>query len=198
LQYTGNRTRDALIAGNGTNVPFYANINKIPLGALYGPDPITGAKCPASQAGCTTPDPDKWSGDEAAHFRPYQNYGTAMIANTHGSYSNYNAFMASWQKSSGKVTYTANYTFGKVLGTRDGQTNNGNGTGQILDTYNLDANYGVLGYDHTHIFNLAAVISLPNAIEGGRNPFAAAILNGWQVTPTIQIQSGAPIQPNTQ
>ena len=43
LQYQGNRTRNALLAGNGTNIPFYPNINKIPLGALYGPDPVTGA-----------------------------------------------------------------------------------------------------------------------------------------------------------
>jgi hypothetical protein len=198
LQYSGNRTRDALLAGNGNNRNFYTNINKIPFGALFGPDPVTGAACPASQANCGGhPDPNAWSSSELAHFRPYHNYGETLNVNTHGSYSNYNALMVSWQKSTGRATFTSNYTFGKVLGIRDGQTNNGGGDGAIVDVFNLDRNYGVLAYDHTHIFNLAAVISLPDTIHGGGNGFAAAVLNGWQVTPTVQVQSGAPIQPNT-
>ncbi len=199
IQYSGNRSRDALIAGNGNNIPFFANLNKIPLGALYGPDPVTGAACPSKTPNCGgKPNPDDWSDTELSHFRPYQHYGQALDVNTHGSYSNYHAFMLSWQKSTGRATYVANYTFSKVLGTRDGQTNNGNGDGQIMDAFNLDNNYGVLAYDHTHIFNLAAVLKMPNAISGGGNPFLAGVLNGWQITPTVNMQSGAPIQPNTE
>jgi hypothetical protein len=198
VQYSGNRTRDALIAGNGTNRNFYANINKIPLGALYGPDPVTGEPCPANPDVGLACDPSKWDNAHLQDFRPYLNYGETMNINTHGSYSNYNALMVTWQKSTGRATFMTNYTFGKVLGTRDGQTNNGGGDGMILDVYNLDNNYGVLAYDHTHIFNLAAVLSIPNAIKGGGNAFLGAVLNGWQLTPTVQFQSGAPIQPNTQ
>ena len=65
LQYQGNRTRNALLAGNGTNVPFYPNINKIPLGALYGPDPVTGANvwetsCADGRAGGLGGRADRW------------------------------------------------------------------------------------------------------------------------------------------
>ena len=57
----------------------------------------------------------------------------------HGSYQNYNAAIVSWQKQTGEVTFTVNYTFSKVLGIRDGQTSNGGGNGTVTDVYNLDA-----------------------------------------------------------
>jgi len=123
------------------------------------------------------------------------NYDGALIVNTHGSYSNYNAFMASWQKQRGPVTFMANYTWSKVMGIRDGQTNNGNGDGQINDAFVLGNNYAPLGYDHTHIFNIAYVVHLPSPIHG--NPFMSRIVNGWEFSGISQVQSGAPIQPNT-
>ena len=128
-------------------------------------------------------------------YFPYLNYDGALVVNTHGSYSNYNAFMASWQKQRGPVTFMANYTFSKVMGIRDGQTNNGNGDGQINDAFNLSNNYAPLGYDHTHIFNIAYVIHLPSPVHG--NPFLGGVVNGWELSGISQVQSGAPIQPNT-
>jgi hypothetical protein len=195
LQYQGNRTRNALLAGNGTNIQFFPNINKIPLGALYGPDPINGTNawqtsCAGGLYNCGVP-----SGAALVNYFPYRNYDQALIVNTHGSYSNYNAFMASWQKQRGPVTFMANYTFSKVMGIRDGQTNNGNGDGQINDSYNLTNNYAPLGYDHTHIFNIAYVLHLPSPIHG--NPFLSRMVNGWEFSGISQVQSGAPIQPNT-
>ena len=32
-----------------------------------------------------------------------------------------------------------NFTFGKVLGTRDGSTSNGNGNGSVVNPFDLDA-----------------------------------------------------------
>jgi hypothetical protein len=195
LQYQGNRTRNALLAGNGTNVPFYPNINRIPLGALYGTDPLNGSNtwqttCATGLYKCAVP-----SGSALQDYFPYSNYDQALIVNTHGSYSNYNAFMASWQKQRGPITFMANYTFSKVMGIRDGQTNNGNGDGQINDAFVLANNYAPLGYDHTHIFNIAYVIHLPSPIHG--NPVLSRVVNGWEFSGISQLQSGAPIQPNT-
>jgi hypothetical protein len=216
LQYQGNRTRNALLAGNGTNIPFYPNINKIPIGGLFGADPITGENvweesCAAGRAqgganalyGCVVPSGNAWQNpitgindNSLIHdYFPYLNYDQALNLNTHGSYSNYNAFMASWQKQRGPVTFMANYTFSKVMGIRDGQTNNGNGDGQINDAFVLGNNYAPLGYDHTHIFNIAYVIHMPSPIHG--NPFLSRIVNGWEFSGISQVQSGAPIQPNT-
>jgi hypothetical protein len=193
VQYAGNRTRDALLTGNGDNPNFVANLNKIPLGALWGSDPITGDPCPSNAAAGLTCDPDAWSNFQ--HFRPYQNYGKALIEVTHGSYSNYHALMTSWQKQSGPITFMTNYTFSKLLGIRDGQTNNGNGTGTTVDPFNLRNNYGVLAFDHTHIFNAAYVINLPNPIHD--NAFLKGVVNGWQFSGLTQWQSGPPLQPNT-
>ena len=213
LQYQGNRTRNALLAGNGANIQFYPNINKIPLGALYGADPLTGGNvweqsCADGRAGtgaytsptlygCIVPSGNAYqSVNSLIHdYQPYLNYDVAMDINTHGSYSNYNAFMASWQKQRGPVTFMANYTFSKVMGIRDGQTNNGNGDGQINDAYVLANNYAPLAYDHTHIFNIAYVIHLPSPIHANRA--LSYMVNGWEFSGISQVQSGAPIQPNT-
>ena len=51
-------------------------------------------------------------------FYPYHNY-TGISLQGHGSYSNYNAFIATWQKQSGRFTFTTNYSFSKNLGVRD-------------------------------------------------------------------------------
>jgi hypothetical protein len=142
-----------------------------------------------------TCDPDKWTSTNIQHFRPYQNYGKALIEVTHGSYSNYNAFMATWQKTAGRVTFATNYTFSKLLGIRDGQTNNGNGDGRTVAPFRIRDNYGVLSYDHTQIFNASYIFNLPDPVHG--NPFLGAVANGWQIAGITQLQSGPPLQPLT-
>jgi hypothetical protein len=119
-----------------------------------------------------------------------------MMLVSHGSYQNYNALMASWNKKAGPVILMVNYTFGKVLGIRDGDSDNGAGNGYSADPFNLRDNYGVLPYDHTSIFNAAYVIPVPLRIRGG-NRFVRAAANGWAFSGTTMRQSGAPIQPNT-
>jgi hypothetical protein len=195
LQYAGNRTRDALLTGNGDNQNFLQNINKIPLGALYGSDPITGDPCPSNTAAGLTCDPDKWSSAAIQHFRPYQNYGKALVEVTHGSYSNYHSFVANWQKTAGRATFALNYTFSKLLGIRDGQSNNGNGDGATVAPFNMRDNYGVLTFDHTQIFNASYIFNLPNPVHS--NPFLAGVVNGWQFAGITQLQSGPPLQPLT-
>ena len=58
----------------------------------------------------------------------------------------YNAFIATWQKQSGRFTFTSNYSFSKNLGCRDGQTSNGNGDGSSVWPYGCAQNYGCLLY----------------------------------------------------
>jgi hypothetical protein len=183
IEYTGSRSRDLLVTGNGTNTPYLGNLNKTPLGAYFLPDPITGVvNNPATGA---IPYQD---------YRPYQNYQTMMLV-SHGSYQNYNALMASWNKKAGPATLMVNYTFGKVLGIRDGDYDNGAGNGYSADPFNLQDNYGVLPYDHTSIFNAAYVIHVPLHVHSYR--FVRAVANGWVFSGTTMRQSGAPIQPNT-
>jgi hypothetical protein len=177
FQYSGNKSRDMMLHGP------LSNINLVPLGAFFRPDPKTGVIN------------DPYSGGfPAQDYYPLQNY-TGLTLIGHGSYSNYNAFITSWQKQSGRMTFTINYTFSKVLGIRDNQTDNGNGNGNTLWPFGLRPNYGVLAFDHTHIFNAAYVINLPNAVKG--NAFLGGVTNGWVLSGITQMQSGAPIQPNT-
>jgi hypothetical protein len=193
IGYAGSRSRNLLLGGNGGN-----NVDRIPLGAFFQPDPVTGdlyCQPPFVTTGCTG---SGIPGDATVNFKPY--YYSKIQVNTHGSYANYNALQMSWQKQTGRATFMFNYTWSKTMGIRDGQTDNGTGAnGTIINPFNLESNYGVLGYDRTHIFNAAYVIRLPDAIKGDTvgEKIGKGFLNGWQISGITQIQSGAPIQPST-
>jgi hypothetical protein len=158
-----------------------ANLNKVPMGAFFKADPLTGV----------INDPTA-GGFPANDYRPMRNYQD-VIPVTHGSYSRYNALIVTWQKQTGRMTFTTNYAFSKVLGIRDNQTDNGGaGNGNTLDAFNMQNNYGVLGFDRTHIFNAAYVINLPSPVKD--NMFLGGVVNGWVVSGITQAQSGSPLQ----
>jgi hypothetical protein len=128
------------------------------------------------------------------NYRPLTNY-TDIYLITHGSYANYNALQASWKKQSGSLSYFFNYSFGKVMGIRDGQSDNGPTNGSMVDPFNLRANYGPLAYDHTQIFNATYVWNMPKFVHGNR--FLEGAVDGWQLSGYTTYQSGAPLQPNS-
>lgn len=180
VSYVGNHSRDLLLAGTNSDP---LNINMPPLGSFFGTDPVTGK---VNNPGL--------SGFPANDYRPLQSYGDIWLAG-HGSYANYNSLQTTFQKQTGRATFLADYTFSKVLGIRDGVSQNGPSAGAMVDPFNLNANYGVLAFDHTHIFNTAYVLNLPSPIHGNR--FLAGAVNGWQVSGVITLQSGSPLQPNS-
>jgi hypothetical protein len=161
-----------------------------------GQDPTFAADCLNSNFG--TPNYKIYQhafGDgDRNGYRPLTQYANVYEI-SHGGYANYNSLQASWQKQSGPVTFLTNYTYSKVLGTRDGQTDNGAGNGRGLDPFNIKANYGPLAYDHTHIVNLSYVWNLPKFVHGSK--VLGGAINGWQLSGWTTYQSGAPIQPNT-
>jgi hypothetical protein len=187
---------------DGSNSNLY-NLNNIPVGGLFKPDPIThqmvspnAPPCGADASLYCQDNPTAYSATFTAQdFRPYQTYQN-MILLTHAPYSNYNSLQASFQKQSGPVTFATNYTFSKVLGIRDGGSNNGAGNGAGVDPFNLRANYGPLAYDHTHILNLTYNWRLPKPIHGegvGMHLLGGAV-NGWQASGYTAFQSGFPLQ----
>jgi hypothetical protein len=137
---------------------------------------------------------DRYPGGALQDYRPYANYQILNVT-SHGSYSNYNAFGASWQKERGAVTLQINYTFSKALGIWDGQIDNGDERGYATDAFNLKANYGTLSYDRTHIFNSAYIVQLPSPVHGNR--LLQDAVNGWQLSGITLVQSGPSLQPNT-
>jgi hypothetical protein len=177
VQYSGSASRDQILDGT------LSDQDLIPLGAFFKTDPITG----------TVVSPYS-SSFNANDYYPYHNY-TGIQLFSHGGYTNYNGFITTWVKQTGRATFTTNYTFSKVMGTRDGQTFNGNSAGNVLYAYALGPNYGPLAYDHSHIFNAAYVFNLPSPIHG--NHILEGVVNGWELSGITQLQSGAPIQPNT-
>ena len=186
ISYVGNHSYDTLLFNNGQALGLN-NPNAIPYGTYFKPDPITGAINCIQGVQCN-------SAFTANDYFPLVNYQNINIAG-HGSYSNYNSVQASWNKTAGPAVFMTNYTFGKVLGIRDGYSGNGSQSGNMVDPFNLANNYGVLAYDHTQIINLAYVFHLPKPIRG--NPFLAGVINGWELSGYTTHQSGAPIQPNT-
>ncbi|MBV9501485.1 MAG: TonB-dependent receptor [Acidobacteriaceae bacterium] len=178
LSYVGNRSRDLLTASGGAG----SNINAVPLGAFFGPDPLTGVTMPIYNV----------SGHEN-DYRPIQQYGDIDVS-SHGSYANYNSLQATLQKQTGPVNFVANYTFSKVMGIRDNYSGNGPSAGNTVDPFSVPANYGVLAFNHTHIFNAGYVWNMPSPAH---NQWLALAANGWTLSGTVQFQTGAPIQPST-
>ncbi|HEY0795236.1 MAG TPA: TonB-dependent receptor [Acidisarcina sp.] len=198
VSYVANKSSNELISGGNSGLN---NINNVNPGALFRPDPITGQIGSPSAPPCGGPNgsiycaanPIPYANFNQNDYRPLLGYQDIYIV-THGSYANYNSLQTSWQKQSGPVTFLLNYTFSKLLGIRDGQTNNGAGNGAAVDPFNIKANYGPLAYDHTNIFNAAYVWNMPSPIHG--NKLAAGVVNGWQLSGYTTFQSGANLQAN--
>jgi hypothetical protein len=194
LQYQGSHTDNSVISNNNNSQSSLANYNKIPMGTL-----LSSAECIANASYCGskvsgTSYTSSPSATDQMYYRPYKDYLMVTQVN-HGSYANYHAFVAQWQRQSGSINWIVNYTFGKVLGIQDGNSENGNGNGNLVNPFNLRDNYGVLAYDHTQIFNATYVYHTPNVIHD--NPLLAGAVNGWEFSGITQMQSGAPLQSNS-
>jgi hypothetical protein len=199
VSYVANKSQNEWIDGGNGKLQ---DLNNIPAGGLYATDPVQGLKISPNSPNCTSPNPLlNFTGCNKSYtttfnsndYRPLTNYQDIYLL-SHGSYANYNSLQVSWQKQSGPLTFLTNYTFGKVLGIRDGQTDNGPGNGTVVDPFSIHNNYGPLAYDHTHILNLSVVWNLPKFVHG--NKFVGGAVNGWQLSTYTTYQAGAVIQPN--
>jgi hypothetical protein len=186
LMYVGNRSRDELVADALSDVDDEAP------GAYFLPDPVSGVTyCQTpyfAPAGCST---TGFTGTVQDQYLPYNYSGIDVL--THGSYANYNGLQIEWQKQAGPAVFMVNYTWSHVMGIRDGETDNGNGNGVLVDPYCLQCNYGVLDYNRAQIFNAGYVLNLPKPIHN--EAFLKGLVNGWELSGITQYQTGNPIQP---
>jgi hypothetical protein len=169
LSYLGNRSRDLQNTGG-----YGSNINLVPIGAMFKPDPVTG-KIATNPYNATAND-----------YRPYLGYGDLNAA-TNNLYSNYNALQAGWAHQGSHATLQLNYTFGKSLGICCGTTLGALQANQ--NPFDLRANYGAQPGDRRHIFNAAYSVTLPSFVHD--NKIVAGMINGWQVSGLTQLESGA-------
>jgi hypothetical protein len=167
LSYVGNSTSDIPNAGNGGSIG--ANSDNI------NKVPI-GALLSSKNGGV---DPNSLNPD---NFRPLLGFSDLNLT-TNNLYSNYNAFQLTWARTKGRYDVTLNYTYGKALGILN-----------AYDQFNLNNDYGVLAANRSHIFNAAYSVQLPDFT---RQKAAGEVVNGWQVTGSTQIQSGANLSGNS-
>lgn len=187
ISYVGSMSRNQLL--NGTSKLYDAN--PVPVGAFFKPNPNPYS---SNYGLVENPNPLSGSPDKSTNsqdFRALHNYQQINVYQ-HGGYANYNSLQVSAQKQSGNLFMFTNFTFGKVLGTRDGSTSNGNGNGNLVDPFILANNYGQLGYDHTKVFNLSFSYKLPAPIHG--NAILGQVVNGWQLSNYTTYQDGSPYQ----
>jgi len=193
ISYVGSMSRNQLLNGNNGHI---SDQNPIALGSFFTVDPKTSLYeniAPITPANIT-PAGAAANAVSGNDWRALNNYQSIWI-HTHGGYANYNSLQVSAQKQSGNLFMFTNFTFGKVLGTRDGSTSNGNGNGTVINPFNLDSNYGPLAYDHTKVFNLSFSYKLPKFVHN--NWALGELINGWQISNYTTFQDGSPYQSNT-
>jgi hypothetical protein len=189
FSYVGSMSRNQLENGANGHIQ---DANPIAYGSFFTPDPKNGLYenvQPISPS--TLASGDAYNGSSTNDWHPLSNYGDIWIQ-THGGYANYNSLQVAAQKQSGNLFLFTNFTFGKVLGTRDGSTSNGNGNGPVINPFDLDANYGPLEYDHTKTFNVSFSYKLPKPIHN--NAVVGEVVNGWQLSGYTTYEDGAPYQ----
>jgi len=182
--YVGSMSRNQWENGANGHI---SDANPIPYGSFFKPDPKTGVLVNPAPINA----PSTYPAFTGQDYRALQNYQSIWIL-THGGYANYNSLQVAAQKQSGNLFLFTNFTFGKVLGTRDGSTSNGNGNGPVVNPFSLASNYGPLEYDHTKTFNVSFSYKLPKPIHN--NMLLGEAVNGWQLSGYTTYEDGVPMQ----
>jgi hypothetical protein len=173
--YVGNRSQ-YLLDDNG-NGPTISNINALPVGSLFKPDPN-----PESALFGLVFTPSNADNTAQNDYRPYNRY-TDIQVESHILTAHYDALQLTAEHSKGGVYIKANYTWSKNFGQRGGYSN-----GNAGDSFNLANDYGPLAYDRTHIFNFSFNFDFGSKYHGSR--ILRPVLNGWQLSGITNLQSG--------
>jgi hypothetical protein len=182
IAYVGSSTSNVLMGGGSdagttsTSAGSFVDQNKVPLGAFFKADPVTGIVASDPEAIANTAD-----------YAPFGAvYGSSTIAvPTHVGYSNYNALQTSWNKRANRLTFNLNFTWSKALGTV-----------LNIDPFNLHGNYAPALTDRPYVFNASYAYNLQNFYRGDSR-FLSGAANGWSISGITTYQSGLPIQQMT-
>jgi hypothetical protein len=115
-----------------------------------------------------------------ANFYPIQGYSDLNVTTNNGR-ANYNALQGIWTRTKGRYTINLNYTYSKAEGVVN------DGSGRAADIFDINKSIGVLPNSRKHLFNAVYSVDLPKA---NINKYAGGVINGWQVTGVLQLQSG--------
>jgi hypothetical protein len=184
IAYVGNYG-DHLMESNNLR-----DINAMPYGTLFGPQPDAGRPDTAGNVGHVwtvfAPASNPGNGNLANlttantdSFRPYPLYAH-IYAIRHRGYSNYNSLQTRFQWTPRHARISANYTWGKALGVINGP-----------DPINLKNDYLPLTIDRTHIFNLTYSYTFGNLVQ---ERYLGWVANGWEISGITNFQSGPLLQ----
>ena len=194
IGYVGNNSRYLLDDGSNQTVAL-DNVNAIPIGGLYRPNPNTLSPCygevltpvgnnPTNAPPCSLTS----AGASAAQINQYRPLNTPLVqygaidVPTHNLFANYNGLQFALTKQTGRILFNANYTFSKALGILGGYNN-----GEPANPFNLLSNYGPEAFDRTHILNATYTFQVGNPVQ---NKFVGEFTNGWEVSGITTLQSG--------
>jgi len=186
IAYVGNQTDNALVGGgSGATLSGgdYINQNKMALGALFQPDPVTGITAPNPE----DPTHDLYGNplpNKDADYDPYgYAYGTnAIYVVNHTGYSNYNGAQISWVRRGPHLTFNLNYTHSKSLG-----------TDLSINPFSLHGNYGVESIDRPNVINTSYTYNVLKAYHGN-NWLISGVVNNWMISGITTWQGGGNLQ----
>ena len=187
--YVGNRS-DKLLNDGSTQNTTLDNINTLPIGALFGPQPGTGVVFPFFQPGGTGNNNyvGGLSQGQIDSFKKFPKYNHLFVPE-HSLSSNYNGLQVALTRQSGHGTFNVNYTFSKALG------NLGIGGSSTYsypgDPINLANDYNMLPFDRRHIFNASYSYVFGNPVH---NRLLGEVANGWELSGITNYQSGQNLQ----
>ena len=148
------------------------NHNAIPLGAFFGPDPLTGTTNPTSNI------PSSIVND----YRPYPNYQSVNVPE-HTNWANYNAMQVSLNKQRGSLVLGINYTWSKAMAVRGNWD-----TGGTADPVNPHHDYGLVSYDRPQVLNFSFSYQEGKKFKGNRE--LGWLLNTWELSGITRWTSG--------
>jgi hypothetical protein len=201
VSYVGDNNR-FLINGGSTQPVTLDNVNAIPIGGLYKPDPDTASpqygRVLTNLNQNTLPYSPIYTsnaaGASAQQIDEYRPLNTAAVqyqdidVTNHNLYSNYNGIQIGASRQTGRVLFNVNYTFSKALGVRGAGADDSNGF--PTTPFSLADNYGTESFDRRHIFNATYTFEVGSPVH---NKIVGEFANGWEVSGITQLQSGADI-----
>ena len=188
--YVGNNSRFLLNNGSNQTVAL-DNVNAIPIGGLYKPNPYTGTVLTPTGINGTGAAANVVSSAGATQVNQYRPLNTANVqygaidVPKHNLFANYNGLQFGLARQTGRVLFNVNYTFSRALAIRGGFNN-----GEPGNPFNIWDNYGPENFDRTHIFNASYTYEVGSPVH---NRFVGEFTNGWEVSGISSYQSGPEI-----
>jgi hypothetical protein len=189
IGYVGNNSRFLLDNGSNQTVAL-DNVNAIPIGGLYKPNPFTGQVLTplginTATAGGAASVASSAGAQQVNQYRPLNTatvqYG-AIDVPKHNLFANYNGLQFGITRQTGRIMFNVNYTWSKALGIRGGYNN-----GEPGNPFNIWDNYGPETFDRRNILNASYTFEVGSPLH---NRFAGAFTNGWEVSGITNYQSG--------